>query len=262
MAFNVERAKQFIKLADLPPAAFVPMGAAAETADIFDKAKSQAQVVGSGVFSFARGVTAEVRQAISDSALLAQLVANKKTSSEQQPLEWFKAYSDVLQNVGWTLQEGSWADYTAKGTAAEVHEKVIEIMTVALAPSAAALAIITATINALKAMNPESPWITLFSRESQKAKMARFQIGLVEKEENADVFVSLLACLVEAQNTITQVLLFKFKDAKASFRASGAKVSINRPDLVDLGPAIQAKVRVYQADYLSSVLDLPATSAR
>ena len=42
-------------------------------------------------------------------------------------------------------------------------------------------------------MNADSPWITLFSRESQKAKIARFQIGLVEKEENADVLVSLLS---------------------------------------------------------------------
>ena len=134
-------------------------------------------MVGSGVFSFAQGVTTEVRQAISDSALLAQLVANKKTSAEAQPLDWFKSYSEVLENIGWTLQEKSWVDYSGSGTAVEVHEKIIEVMTAALAPSAAALAIITATMNALKSMNADSPWITLFSRESQKAKIARFQIG-------------------------------------------------------------------------------------
>jgi hypothetical protein len=257
MSFDTNRAMQFIKSVPLPPPATVAMGAETDAKEVFDKAKSQAQVVGSGVFSFAQGVTTEVRQAISDSALLAQLVANKKTSAEAQPLDWFKSYSEVLQNIGWTLQEKSWVDYSGSGTAVEVHEKIIEVMSAALAPSAAALAIITATMNALKSMNADSPWITLFSRESQKAKIARFQIGLVEKEDNADVFVSLLACLIEARNTITQVLFFKFKDAKASFRANGAKVSINRPNLVYLGPGIQNRVRVYQADYLSSVLDLP-----
>lgn len=114
-----------------------------------------------------------------------------------------------------------------------------------------------ATMNALTAMKPDSPWITLFRRESQKAKTAPFQIGLVEKEEDSDVFVSLLACLIQADQTITQVLFFKYKYPNASFKASGAKVSINGPSLIELQPLIRAKVRAYQTDYLSSILDLP-----
>jgi hypothetical protein len=258
MALDKDRAREFIKSIDLAgvPRGIISMDAATEASEIFDKTKTQAQVVGAGVFSFAEGVDAKVREAISDSALLAQLVANKKFSADQSPLEWFKAYSDVLQNVGWTLQESGWTDYSAKGQAAEVHEKILEVLAVTLGPAPAALAIITATVNALKGMQSGSSWLTIFSRESQKAKIARFQIGLVEKQEASDVFVSLIACLIEAQNTITQVLFFKFKDAKASFRANSAKISINHPSLTDLGPAIRSKVRAYQADYLSSILDV------
>ena len=259
MPFDLNQARNFVQEADLRGIArgVVSMDAASEAGEVFDKAKAQAQVVGSGVFSFAQGVTAEDREAISDSALLAQLVANKKVPSvEEAPLEWFKAYVEVLQNVGWTMQEGGWADYAATGTGVEVHEKIIEVLTAALGPSPATLTLITTTVNALKAMKPESSWITLFSREVQKARIARFQIGLVEKEESGDVFVSLLACLVEAQNSITQVLLFKFKSANASFRANGAKVSVNRAALADLGPLIQGKVRAFQRDYVSSIVDL------
>jgi hypothetical protein len=86
--------------------------------------------------------------------------------------------------------------------------------------------------------------------------MARFQIGLVNTDTNGDVFVNLVACIVSAQNAITQVLFFKWKNANASLKADSQKVSINRPSLVELGPAIRAKVRAYQADYLSSVKDL------
>lgn len=258
MGFDIGQARGYIKSIDLAgtPRGVLSQGAATEPGEVFEQAKAQAQVVGSGVFSFAQGVTPEVREAISDSALLAQLVANKKVSAEQDPLQWFKVYSEVLQNLGWTLQEGTWSDYTAKGTAMEVHEKIIEVMTAALGPAPAALAIITATISALKGMKPESSWLTIFSREAQKAKVARFQVGFVEKEESSDVFVSLLACLVEAQNTITQVLFFKFKSADASFKANGAKVSVNRSAVKDLGPAIRAKVRAYQADYVSTILDV------
>lgn len=258
MAFNTQQAMQFVSSVDLSgtPRGILHLDAASEASEIFDRGKTQAQVVGSGVFSFAQGVTAEVREAISNSALLAQLVANKKASAELDPLTWFTAYSEVLQNVGWTLQDGGWADYTANGTAVEVNEKIAEVLTVALGVAPTALAIITASINALKAMQPESSWITIFNRESHKAKIGRFQIGLVDKEENGDVFVSLLACLIEAQNTITQVLFFKFKQANASFKANSSKVSINRASLIDLGPAIRTKTRAYQFEYLSSIVDL------
>jgi hypothetical protein len=258
MRFDTNRATAFVKSIDLSgtPRGILHQDAATDAGEVFDKAKSQAQVVGSAVFSFAQGVTADVREAISDSALLAQLVANKQVSPDQDPLEWFAAYSTVLQNVGWTIQEKGWIDYTTDGTAIEVNEKLIEVLTVALGPAPAALAIVSATINALKAMSANSPWITIFNRESQKAKIARFQIGLVEKDEASDVFVSLLACLIEAHHNITQVLFFKFKDAGASFRANSGKVSINSSSLTELGPSIRSKVRAYQADYLSSILDV------
>jgi hypothetical protein len=258
MPFDAANARNYVKAVDLAgtPRGILAMGAEEEAGDVFDQAKKQAQVVGSGVFSFEQGVTAPVREAISDSALLAQLVANKKVSVENDPLGWFKAYSDVLQNVGWTLQEGGWVDYTTSGTSAQVHEKILEVATAALAPTVTALAIITASVNALKGMDSKSPWLTIFGRESQKAKIARFQVGFVSTDAQGDIFVSLLGCLIEAQNDITQVLFFKFKDAKATFRANTAKVSVNKASIAELGDAIRAKTRAYQHDYLSSILNL------
>ena len=255
--FDLTQAQNFVKTIDLSgtPRGILSQSAATEAGAVFEQAKTQAQVVGSALLSFAQGVEINVREAISDSALLAQLVANKRTSAENA-IEWFAEYAKVLQNVGWTLQEGGWTDYTATGTAVEVHEKIIEVMAVALGPAPAALAIVTTTVNALKGLKPDSSWITIFNRDAAKAKIARFQIGLVEKDAGGNVFVSLLACLIEAENSITQVLFFKFKNSKASFRASSEKASINRAALIDLGPTIRSKVRAYQADYLSSILNV------
>src|SRR6185369_9805385 len=105
-----------------------------EASEVFATAKAQAQVIGSGLFSFAQGVTPETREAISNSALLAQLVANKQASPERAPKEWYLAYVKVLENIGWVLQEQGWTDETAGGAAVEVHQKVIEILKVALGP--------------------------------------------------------------------------------------------------------------------------------
>jgi hypothetical protein len=229
---------------------------AAQPREVFDETKDQAQVVGSGIFAFEQGVTREVREAISDSALLAQLVANKRANANLDPLVWFREYFDVLTNVGWTIQSAEFSDYSTSGTAAEVHEKVIEVMTAILTPGSTGLAIIAASVNALKAMKPDSPWLVLFSRQSQRAKIARFQVGFVEKEEGADVYVDLIATLVEARANLTQVLLLKFKEEHAVFRANAGRVSINRASLVKLGPVIREKTQAYQADYVSGLLDL------
>lgn len=232
------------------------MDAVTEAGEVFSQAKTQAQIVGSGVFSFAQGVEAQTREAISDSALLAQLVANKRVSAETDPIGWYKEYTTVLHNLGWVLQESGWNDYSTSGSAAEVHEKVIEVLGVALGAGATTLAIVTSALNALKAMKDGSPWITLFARETQKATIARFQVGVAEKDAQGGVMVTMLGCLIQAQNDITQVLFFKFRSAQASFRANNAKVSMNVPALLELSPAIRTKVRAYQADYLSSIQDI------
>jgi hypothetical protein len=258
MAQDASLAREFVESVDLAgtPRWLIAQDAAAEASEVFDTAKSQAQVVGSSLFSFAQGVTAETREAISDSALLAQLVANKRSSAAKTPTEWYTIYQDVLQNVGWVLQDHGWTDYTTDGAAVEVHEKIIEVLTAALGPSAAAMAIIKSAVDALRAMTPNSSWLTIFSRESQKAEIARFQIGLAETGEGADLFVSMLACLIRARSSVTQVLVFKFKTEHAAFTANSAKVSIGHSALMDLHPAIRTKVRAYQVDYVSSIKDI------
>jgi hypothetical protein len=255
---DLSKAAEFVRSIDLSgtPRGLVAQDAATDASEIFAMAKSQAQVVGSGLFSFAQGVTPDTREAISNSALLAQLVANKRVSAEQAPTEWYAAYQNVLQNIGWVLQDRGWVDYTAEGTAVEVHEKVLEVLEVALGPTAAALDIIRSAIAVLQAMTPGTSWFTVFNRESRHARIARFQIGLVETGEAADVFVSLLACLIEARASVTQVLLFKFRNEHASFKANSAKVSVNSAGLQELLPAIRTKVRAYQADYVSSIKDI------
>ena len=258
MAFDVKKATGFIESIDLrgTPRSIIGQDAADDAGVVFDKAKSQAQVVGSGLFSFATGVDAEVREAISDSALLAQLHANKQVKFEDDPQKWFSTYAEVLANVGWDIQDRGWSDYQADGTDAEVNEKIVDLLTVALGAGATALAVVTSMFAALKGMNPSSPWISLFSREVQKGSVARFQIGLVSVGHDDQVLVNLIACILSADNALTQVLFFKWHKAHAKFRADSMTSSINRASLSDLGPAIRAKTRAYQADYLSSIKDV------
>lgn len=262
MPQDLRRAKEYVASLDFSSVkrGILSQDAADAPGEVFDTAREQALVVGSGMFAFTVGVTEEVREAISDSALVAQLVANTSTSSQNDPIKWFEEYSGCLQKLGWTLQEGAWSDYTKKGSATEVHEQISAVLAAVLGPGAAALTIITATVAALKKMEPTSPWIRIFGRESQQGKIGRFQVGLVKKGKKDDVFVSLLACLVEAESSVTQTLVFKWRAAVVSFRANHSKVSINTASLKELAPEIRKRTRAYQRDYVSRVFNIIRSS--
>lgn len=250
--------EQYLTAVDLSntPRGLVEQDAETEPgAAVYEQARAQAQVIGAGVFSFAPGIEVAVREAVSDALLLAQLVANKQTSAEADPLRWFAEYTDVLTNLGWALTAGGWTDYGSHGAAADVHQEVLAILTAVLGPVPTALSIVTASVNALKAMNPQSSWIRIFSRESQRARLARFQVGFVDQSAGT-VQVSMIACLLEASSTITQVLVFRYREQHASFRASHPTLSASAASLVRLHPRLQAKVQDYQDSYLSSIANL------
>lgn len=261
MEFDVPKAEGFVQSIDLSgtPRGLMPvdMDAGTDATTVFDKAKDQARVVGSGLFSFQQGVDPDVRTAVTNAALLAQLVANKQVNFEQDPKKWFDAYTGVLQNVGWFMEDRVWDDYTADGTQAEVNEKIIDLLTVALGAAPTTIAVITAAMTALKGMNANSPWITLWSRETQKADMARFQIGMVNMEDNGQsIHVYLVACILKADSNLTQVLFFKWKQAHANFLAATRSASINLSSAKQLAPEISSKIIAYQTDYLSTITNL------
>jgi ribosomal protein S5 len=71
--------------------------------------------------------------------------------------------------------------YTEASRDFETHEAIMKVAASLLGPSAETLAVVKATLDALKSTGTSSPWITLFNRESRSANTARFQINLIEE---------------------------------------------------------------------------------
>jgi hypothetical protein len=147
----------------------------------FDMAKAQGAVVGSEIVSFVQGVTAQRRDAIVHSSLLAQLVAQKKIPDQTRIDDWYKEYFNVLSNVGWVIQDYAFAKYHESGKNFQAHEAILAVATTLLGAAPTALAIVTTTLSSLKSMDKNSPWMTIFDSQSQQARTARFQVGLAER---------------------------------------------------------------------------------
>jgi hypothetical protein len=255
-SLTIKSARQFVEEAELPPAPPALRGPRDPSlAPIFDSTKNQAVVVGSGLVSFVSGVTPERREAIMNSSLLAQLVAKQRVADQTRVKEWYDQYFDVLENIGWIIQERNSAVYRESGTNLEVHQAIMSVATTLLGGAPTALALVRTTLEALRKKN--TPWITIFNRESQRASTAHFQVSLTREDPAGQFSVTLMAFGLEAKKTITQVLLFKVKKQDAVLRHYSGNVTINTRVLDSVREPLKAKLTAHANEYIAKLPDLP-----
>jgi hypothetical protein len=210
-------------------------------------------VVGSEVVSFVQGVSAERRQDIVNAALLAQLAATKKVQDRNDVFAWYHAYFDVLGNIGWVIQDTGFNSYEEQADGLEAHEAILKVAAVVLGPASTALALVTATVEAMKSMDADNPWITIFDRESRSAESARFQVALAEEAENGQFMVTTMAFGLRAESSITQILFFKIHKNKVSFKNCTGKATINEDVLTDVRETIKKKLSAHIAANIAAI---------
>ncbi|HLL84804.1 MAG TPA: hypothetical protein VK420_19200 [Longimicrobium sp.] len=253
----ITRALRFVEDTEIPVASSQHRGETpVSVTAAFDTAKTQAAVVGADVISFVSGVTAERREDIVNASLLAQLVAKKKVPDQKRIYDWYNAYFDALTQVGWSMQQRSFAQYQEKATNFETHKAILAVATAALGSAPTALALVTSTIKALQSIDEDRPWITLFNRETQHAETAHFQIGLVDQDPSGQFFVSLMAFGLEAKSEVTQVLLFRARASEVTLRHLFGRVTISTSVLDKVREPIKAKLAGHANDYVSRLPDL------
>lgn len=253
MTTNLAEARQLIAAADIPEPLIVAQG---DEVSPFEGGKDQAAVIGQDVFAFVAGADQALRDALSDSALLAQMMADVQVKDPDDIVGWYNAYFGLLKKLGWLVQDGGWSEVSEAGDGFEVHEKIIEVAGVLLGGAPTALAVITATLGALKKASDDSPWITLFHKRAIRGKSARFQIGVVEAPAGRAPLVSLMAFALKAETIVTQVLLFKVTKNRASLRTNSAKVGLDLAALRDLAPDVRDKLRGWQRSLIKTLPDL------
>lgn len=244
MNLDLETSIEFAKLTALPD--MPDFGLDAEDAaplPNFDKPEL-AVTVGSQIASFASNVEPELREKIANGFLFAQQAANKQIegTAGATTLAWYKTYVSVLTQIGWTNEGAGGLDRIIKGTSVQVHKEIIPILTLALGPAVAASAMIVKVLEGLNQMDNNSPWITLFSRESQRAKANQFQLSHVDKVDGAPR-ISLVNFELAAERAVTQVLFFKLDTNSAELRHTQSKISVNEPIFSEVAPIIADRLK-------------------
>lgn len=193
---------------------------------ITEEGAEQSFISNKSIISFASSVSAKHRNDILDSTLLAQLAANKKFPDENDGILWYKHYTEVLSNIGWVVENAEFSTFETKENLVEVKDAIISILTAAFGGTF--IGIITKTLDAVKGLG-ENGTIIAFKKNTQSLNKGCFQLALAV-EENDTVSLQMGAFLLEAKNTITQVLFFKSsKDiTRLTYNSQRATLHTNR----------------------------------
>jgi hypothetical protein len=256
---SVRSALQFIEKSELPPEKVDRSELSDRSSGPGSGLETSAQrtvVVGCDIISFVDGVTPERRQALVNSSLLAQLVAKKRVPNPSRIYEWYDAYFDALGNLGWAVQERGFAVHQQTSENFSAHQAILAVAETLLAGAPASLALVKSTLDALRSMDTTSPWVTLFARESQSANSAKFQVSLVNSDEQGPFGVTMMAFGLEATSTITQVLFFKAKQNSATLRQYSGKITIDTDVLDGIRDGIRKKLLGISENYILSLPDL------
>ena len=247
---TIEKARRFIATCKLPPV--LESVGTANSGLTRDPARPQAAVVGSDIVAFTEGVSVDHRDDVLNASLLGQLVAKKQVPDPTtlgQWKKWYREYFDAMTNVGFAITDTAFDEYTKQTETFEAHEAILEVAATLLAGAPTALAVITSTLTALKKVDEESSWITLFNRESQSANTARFQVTVAEERDNK-LSVSLISFGLEATTKLTQVLFFKFRSNEATLQYHQGKVAIQRDVVAAVRTQVAQRLAAHAGYYI------------
>lgn len=249
---NIRGTLDFVHGLELPPAPRRMRGPTKSGPAVFDKVKDQAMVVGSDIVSFVAGVPIEARQDIVNCTLLAQLAANKRVPQRDEIRAWYETYFDTLTHLGWVVQARGFSEHRETGNDFEAHQAILSVAAVVLGPATTALAVVQSTLNAMKSMS-DGPWMTIFKRESQTARAARFQVTLAAPASEGASMVSLMSFDLVAKANLTQVLFVKYRSTDVTLRHASGQVTIDTDVLAAVRPAIAQKIAAYTQSYVDTL---------
>lgn len=243
--------KSFVSSAPLPSVRARMRGEAAPIQ--LKDTDAQALVVGSGLIVAAANVPSQTRQDIVNCTLFAQLAASGTVADPTNVIAWYGEYFKALSTLGWVQSNTQFEAFKAGGKHLETHKSIIKVLTAMLGPAAPAVALVKEALDALGSMNENSPWITLFNRESTTTRSARFQVATAQMSDSGLIEIALVAFELKSRSKLTQVLFFKFTSNSIDLKFSQGQATIYEAALAQTRQQVADRLAAYRSEYIGEV---------
>lgn len=200
--------------------------------------------------SFVSDINGQRRSDVLNSVLLAQLAANKKFPDENQLVDWYKTFVNVLNNLGWAIQGAEFSSFNAEGTVFDAENAIISILSAAFGGSF--MVVITKTLDAIKGLSDSNGKITVFEKNTHSYSKGAFQIGLVS-EANGALSLQIGTFLVTSKNEIKKILFFKSSKDITQLNYCSRTGTLNEEIYAKIRTQVQDKLGGRMTEFIAEI---------
>jgi hypothetical protein len=210
-------------------------------------------VTGANLIQFPADASPELKSSVALSLLAAQRVATNDPVV-LSPAQWLERHNTVLQNLNWRNEGGGAAKSTFDSINVAVHQAIIPFLLAAFGGAVAAGAIILTALKQLQEMDKDTPWITLFDRQSRRFEVTEYQFSVVQVVGDT-VHLKVAAARLDASFGKTQVLFFKLKNQNAEFEQANQSFSAEAALLTEMNVDLKVKLMTLTKSFIRSLPD-------
>jgi hypothetical protein len=210
-----------------------------------------ASVVGGSLASFTANLTGQNRSDTKNATLFAQLAADAAFNRQSQPMEWYDQYVEVMSQIGWNRPGFSFSNYTSGGTTVKLDEAVLTIL--GSLATANEIAMVSATMEALKDLSDDSKQMTVWDSKSSDGKKGNFQILPCVREDNGDVAMILTGMKFTAHHSESRFLWFSWSSDSIEIEQAAARFVLNEDVYKTVREAILERLGERATKYVAEI---------
>ncbi|WP_211827270.1 hypothetical protein [Kistimonas asteriae] len=161
-----------------------------------------------------------------NSTLFAQLAASHDYDKNTQLAQWYKRYTEVMSIQGWDISDFDDSALASVSTDLSVSEAIFDVLKTALTdPSDKAM--VNAAISALKKLEKEGPFISLFNHSAIGANRANFQSSFVTTDQHGLVSMNLGYLVVGFTDLSTTILFLRVKEGESWIKSHNETIKLD-----------------------------------
>lgn len=165
-------------------------------------------VVGGSILAFTKKVTGQDKRDILNGILFAQLASDKKWKREKQMKEWYACYKDVLQKIGFDIQELGCMKYKSSGLTFKVDKIILQILAAAVTSNE--ISAVKKTLAALESLSKDDNRLQVIRAYTNQCNAGNFEIGPCTVADNGDVTITFGFSYFKSEDHDTDFLFFRW----------------------------------------------------
>jgi hypothetical protein len=213
--------------------------------------KLRAAVNAGSIVSFVAGIGTDEKADVLFATQLAQRAASARHDRFAATADWYRAYLDVLERLGWVGEGLAFEQRSSRAHEFTIDKAALDaIMTIATGNQ---LAILVKTLDTLKNLGPADAPLRVFELQALAGLSGNFQIGAVQRAENGALSMALGGFYFHAKDVKTGVLFIKWSSDIVDFWTGAQKVTLNEALYAKHRSAVARKLAKDSGDYIAAL---------